>query len=395
MGALLSKIRPGEFHMRHNPKLFAKLVSLARNIKMSKHDLKSLFKMYAKIDVDLSGKISMLEFLNYFSLDQTEFNRRTFLLMDEDKNGKIDFVEFVAAIFNYCTFTWQGLCKYAFDLFDEDHSGFLDTQEVIDLVKFVYGKPLDDRVIKILDSIDEDMSGTITFNEFCKKNRSFPSLLFPAFHMQEVLRTKCMGGTFWNKYTEGRQKEDIDIMDVLMEMEADAEKAERQRNMKEAARKNAEYVEEVTENRLTPKVRIDANGKVVREGAARTDERARIQKMHEQETAKRKAWEGKQAAKLKRGGAEEGVAQLVDMSEEAAEEDPNAIPALIRAPKRKKGEKPNIHAGTATYSRLINNKRTPPPGSVPPPKKRNGAPAKATVIQVKAASNVRKPAAMQ
>ena len=198
-----------------------------------------------------------------------------------------------------------------------------------------------------------------------------------------------------HRYTEGRQKEDIDIMDVLMEMEADAEKAERQRNMKEAARKNAEYVEEVTENRLTPKVRIDANGKVVREGAARTDERARIQKMHEQETAKRKAWEGKQAARLKRGGAEEGVVQLVDMSEEAAEEDPNAIPALIRAPKRKKGEKPNIHAGTATYSRLINNKRTPPPGSVPPPKKRNGAPAKATVIQVKAASNVRKPAAMQ
>ena len=50
--------------------------------------------------------------------------------MDQDKSGKIDFVEFVAAIFNYCTHTWQGLCKYAFDLFDEDGSGFLDVNEV-------------------------------------------------------------------------------------------------------------------------------------------------------------------------------------------------------------------------------------------------------------------------
>jgi Ca2+-binding EF-hand superfamily protein len=82
-------------------------------------------------------------------------------------------------------------------LFDEDRSGYLDIQEVTDLVKFVYGKPLDDNVVKILDTIDEDGSGTITFHEFCKKNRSFPSLLFPAFHMQEVLRMKCMGAAFW------------------------------------------------------------------------------------------------------------------------------------------------------------------------------------------------------
>lgn len=83
-------------------------MSLTKQIKLKKKDLKGLFRMYAKIDVDFSGKISMLEFFNYFCLDRTEFNRRTFLLMDEDKNGKIDFVEFVAAVFNYCTFTWQG-----------------------------------------------------------------------------------------------------------------------------------------------------------------------------------------------------------------------------------------------------------------------------------------------
>ena len=43
--------------------------------------------------------------------------------------------EFVGAIFNYCTFSWQGLCKYAFDLFDEDGSGPIDVHELGDLAK--------------------------------------------------------------------------------------------------------------------------------------------------------------------------------------------------------------------------------------------------------------------
>ena len=68
--------------------------------------------------------------------------------------------------------------------------------QVIDLVRFVYGKPLDDKVLKILDNIDEDMSGTITLQEFCKKNKNYPSLLFPAFHMQVTSRDappRCPG----------------------------------------------------------------------------------------------------------------------------------------------------------------------------------------------------------
>ena len=38
----------------------------------------------------MSGQISMLEFLQFFKMENTEFNRRTFLVMDTDKSGKID-----------------------------------------------------------------------------------------------------------------------------------------------------------------------------------------------------------------------------------------------------------------------------------------------------------------
>ena len=47
-----------------------------------------LRRAVAGFDVDGSGVISMLEFLNFFGLEQTEFNKRTFQLMDTDKSGK-------------------------------------------------------------------------------------------------------------------------------------------------------------------------------------------------------------------------------------------------------------------------------------------------------------------
>ena len=54
----------------------------------------------------------------------------TFKLLDADGSGELDFVEFCATFYLYCTFTWAGLVKYAFDITDVDRSGFLDMNEV-------------------------------------------------------------------------------------------------------------------------------------------------------------------------------------------------------------------------------------------------------------------------
>ena len=125
------------------PAKFNEIVALAQTVGLSKREILMFCKVFCKIDVDLSGQISMLEFLNHFKMDNTEFNRRTFLVMDTDKSGKIDLAEFIAAIYNFCTYTHRGLVKYAFELFDEDKSGSLEVFEVIEMVKFIYGKPLD------------------------------------------------------------------------------------------------------------------------------------------------------------------------------------------------------------------------------------------------------------
>lgn len=421
MGNILNPLKPAQYNMNHKPELFNKLQTLAKKLQLNTKDVKAMFRMFSNIDVDGSGVISMLEFLNFFGLEQTEFNKRTFQLMDTDKSGKIDFVEFVGAIYNYCTFTWQGLCRYAFDLFDDDQSGFLDVPEVIDLVRYVYGKPLDDKVMKILENIDEDMSGTITFKEFCKKNKNYPSLLFPAFHMQEVLRSKCLGPAFWTATTirrhKGKDQTDEDVIALLQKMEVEAQEAEAKRKKKEAIDNGDAAREEAKANEhgLTPHVVIDAQGHVVKAGATVMDERAREKKMQEQ-AKRRKHAEEAAAAK-----ANEHMADVDELYDHHAEEEDEeekaraersrrslslphplsllhlataphphrararaaqqALANVIWAPKRKPGEKPGIKRGVITYSKAINEKRYP---NVRVKPKKNKGPVRAKLVEVKA-----------
>ena len=60
-------------------------------------------------------------------------------MVDTDNSGTLDFFEFVASIWNYCTMDWETLVRYAFDLFDVDGSGQLETKEIERLVCYVAG----------------------------------------------------------------------------------------------------------------------------------------------------------------------------------------------------------------------------------------------------------------
>ena len=63
--------------------------------------------------------------------------------------------------------------------------------------------------------------------------RKHPALLFPAFHMQEVLRSKCLGPAFWTATTirrhKGKDQTDEDVIALLQKMEVEAQEAEAKR----------------------------------------------------------------------------------------------------------------------------------------------------------------------
>lgn len=97
----------------------------------------------------------MAEFLVLFGLDRTPFTTRAFRLIDDDRSGELDFFEFIAAVWNYCTMDWETLVRYSFDLFDTDNSGQLEMEEIERLVCYVAGtKKPDSRAKKVLKLMD-------------------------------------------------------------------------------------------------------------------------------------------------------------------------------------------------------------------------------------------------
>ena len=139
--------------------------------------------VFQQIDLGGTGSFGLQEFLEYFNiLEPTPFHKQTFAVLDKKKSGAIDFLEFVACIYSYGTYSWEGLCKYAFDVYDDDKNGELDTIEIEKLVSYVHGEnkgggktgskaggsrhnwegqSAKQTVGKIMAKMDHDRSGTI------------------------------------------------------------------------------------------------------------------------------------------------------------------------------------------------------------------------------------------
>ena len=138
-----------------------------------------------------------------------------------------DFREFTVSVWNYCTFELKALVKFAFSLFDLDGSGWLDQEELEELVKEVYGDGFNNnvRVQRIVDKIDENGDGKISFGEFQSFNKQYPALLFPAFEMQQNLRRRVHGSDFWEAQTILRYKDhgrSSSIFEILSDLTADS-----------------------------------------------------------------------------------------------------------------------------------------------------------------------------
>ena len=139
-------------------------------------------------------------------------------MIDADKSGEIDFGEFVLGLYNFCTHDNMSLCRCAFNLYDEDGSGYLDHDEIEVIVKELYGRRAykknaqAQKIMKQIEALEwsaTDCVGTgwmIDFPRFYEFCRSHPSLLYPAFLMQTNLQTRVLGTGFWTIAAENRRR---------------------------------------------------------------------------------------------------------------------------------------------------------------------------------------------
>ena len=145
--------------------------------------LRSLFTTY---DKDGSGYLSANEvrglLVKDLGLSESESDAFS-LLMDEDGSNSISFEEFkewiqgnnkAGIIFDPTCQKYQLLIKAAeyFREFDTDNNGAIDGQEIVKLAVSVGIS--EDKSATILDAIDKDQNGKISFLEFLKWLRWIP-----------------------------------------------------------------------------------------------------------------------------------------------------------------------------------------------------------------------------
>ena len=151
-------------------------------IMLRESDVGRLYRTFEKIDNDQSGEISMKELLRFLKLDRNRFTETVFRIMDDDRNGSISFREFVIAAWNYCTLTHGTLVMFAFDLYDRDHSGYIDENEIELMLRDVYGDSFReaaqcDTIVAMLEKMTKDaerefkkvMIDHHDFADFCRR----------------------------------------------------------------------------------------------------------------------------------------------------------------------------------------------------------------------------------
>lgn len=170
-------------------------------------EFKMLLKTFNKMDRDGSGAITLKEFLYYLQLENNEFFRRAFSILDEDKSGEIDFGEFVISLWNYCTLSEHSLMLFAFDLYDCDLSGAISKDEIKVLIRDLHGGKVGTnkfakaslaRLENMVDTYPcEDEEG-LHHKDFVQLVKKYPNLMFAAFEIQNAIRKRVLGHSFWN-----------------------------------------------------------------------------------------------------------------------------------------------------------------------------------------------------
>jgi hypothetical protein len=91
------------------------------------------------------------------------------------------------------------------------------------------------RIARIMDLIDGNDDGKISFSEFEAFNRRYPQLLFPAFQLQQKLRESVRGKRYWHRQMQKRQQwslrvgRNLNIWEILETMEKKGAQQKRDR----------------------------------------------------------------------------------------------------------------------------------------------------------------------
>ena len=132
-------------------------------------------KLFNKIDVNGDGKITSEIFYNGISKYNgisTKISKKEILdifdNLDRDHNNYIGYEEFIRAAIDKKIFLSEDVLKFAFKYFDIKDTGEITYESISSIFKdHLKTKAINESLKKIVDEVDENGDGKITYSEFC------------------------------------------------------------------------------------------------------------------------------------------------------------------------------------------------------------------------------------
>lgn len=197
---------------------------------LNSKDINKLYNFFLLADLYEDDHLHIQEFITTARLDNfkgVKFLESIFLLYDghtdAGANGKMNFYEFIIAVYSFLSCSNDDLVRLCFALIDLDDSKVITVDEMKFMLTIVWGdKPhktvgynkernyrpivtLDSRVSNAMKAFDLDKSGDITLDEFIAFNKRVPIVMLPLVSLQQELRKITLGSWRWNTLEKWRK----------------------------------------------------------------------------------------------------------------------------------------------------------------------------------------------